>query len=149
MKTLLSLLLLTAAIGSVSKAADKPDFSGDWKVNFEKSDFGALPPPESLTRKVAHAEPSLAIEDTQNGQKTTRKYTTDGKEIVFDSQGTDVKSAAVWEGNAIVVKSKVEAVGVQFKDTMTLSADGKIMTSAVRITSPQGDIDITVVFNKQ
>jgi hypothetical protein len=32
---------------------------------------------------------------------------------------------------------------------MTLSDDGKTLTSAIRISSAQGDVDITVVFERQ
>lgn len=32
---------------------------------------------------------------------------------------------------------------------MTLSAEGKVLTSLVHITSPQGEVDFTVVFERQ
>jgi hypothetical protein len=40
-------------------------------------------------------------------------------------------------------------IGATFTDKMSLSSDGRTLTSLVHITSPQGDIDITVVFDKQ
>jgi len=48
-----------------------------------------------------------------------------------------------------VVVSKVDIVGLQFNDRMTLSEGGKVMTSVVHITSAQGDADITLVFERQ
>jgi hypothetical protein len=82
-------------------------------------------------------------------QKTTRKYTTDGTAMSFESQGTQVTSSAAWQDNALIIVSKVAAIGVQFTDRMTLSADGNTLTSAVRIDTPQGGVDITVVFDRK
>jgi hypothetical protein len=36
-----------------------------------------------------------------------------------------------------------------FNDRMSLSADGKTLTSVVRLDTPQGSVDMTVVFDKQ
>jgi hypothetical protein len=86
-------------LAGVVAAADKPNFSGDWKMNAAKSDFGPLPPPTSLTRKITHAEPSLSIVEEQQSamgdQNTTRSYTTDGKETTFLVNGAEVKSGTV------------------------------------------------------
>jgi hypothetical protein len=153
MKTIICALLAFAALVGTAAAADKPNFSGEWKMNAAKTSFGPLPPPTSIVRKVTHAEPSLVIVEEQQGdlgtQNTTRKYTTDGKETSFESNGTEVKGSAVWDGNVIVVTSSVDAVGLKFIDRMTLSEDGRTLTSVVHIASPQGELDITIVFDKQ
>lgn len=67
----------------------------------------------------------------------------------FESQGAEITSSAVWDGSVIVVVSNVNVAGLQFVDRMTVSEDGKTLTSAVHITSPQGDLDITLVFDRQ
>lgn len=147
-------LVLTMLAGTVA-AQEKPNFSGDWTMNMANSVFGPLPPPTSITRKVTHAEPALSILEEQKSalgdQNTTRSYTTDGKEITFVANGADVKSSAVWDGDAIVITSTATTPGgdLQFRDRMTLSADGKVMTSLVHITSPLGEVDLTVVFDRQ
>ena len=143
---------LTILAGTVA-AADKPNFSGDWKMNAAKSNFGPIPGPASITRKVTHAEPSLTIVEEQQGdqgtQVTTRKYTTDGKDMTFESSGAVVRGTAVWEGNTLILTSVVDAIGVTFTDKMSLSEDGRTLTSAVHIASAQGDLDLVVVFDKQ
>ena len=48
-----------------------------------------------------------------------------------------------------IVVSKVTAIGVQFTDKMTLSGDGNTLTSAVRIDTAQGGVDVTVVFDRK
>ena len=130
-----------------------PNFSGDWKMNPTKSDFGGLPAPTSIVRTIAHAEPTLKIVETQRSdmgdQSTTRNYTTDGSPTTFTSQGAEVRTQAEWTGSTLLVTSVVDAVGVTFKDQMTLSPDGKTLTSLVRIASPQGEVDLKVVFDKQ
>jgi hypothetical protein len=156
MKSLSTVLLIIAALASIALAADKPNFSGDWKLNAAKSNFGAIPPPATYTRKVTHAEPSLTIEDTQIGtalgdQHDTRTYTTDGKEISYQANGADVKGAATWDGDALQINSKASVQGteISFKDKLSLTDGGKTLTDAVHITSPQGELDLTMVFEKQ
>jgi hypothetical protein len=154
--TLSKALLIIAALASIALAADKPNFSGEWKVNTAKSNFGPIPAPATYARKVTHAEPSITIEDTQTGsalgdQHDTRTYNTDGTEITYQNNGADVKSGATWDGDALQISSKVSIQGMDIvvKDKITLGDDGKTMTDAVHIAAPQGDIDLTLVFDKQ
>lgn len=157
MKSISKIVLMIAALASIALAADKPNFSGDWKLNAAKSNFGPIPAPTTYTRKVTHAEPSMTIEDTQTGsalgdQHDTRTYTTDGTEITYQANGADVKSGATWDGAALQINSKVSLQGMELvvKDKITLGDDGKTMTDAVHIAVPQqGDIDLTLVFDKQ
>jgi len=120
--TLLALALIAA------QPADKPNFSGEWTLNLAKSNFGALPPPTTLTRTITHAEPALTIEETQTGalgdQSATRKYTTDGSAVTFVVNGATVAGSAKWAGPVLEVLSTVDSLGMTFTDRMSLSADG-------------------------
>jgi hypothetical protein len=155
MKKLMSTLFVVAAAAGMAMAADKPDFSGSWKMDADKSTFGPMPPPTSMTAKVTHKDPDLAIEITQSGAQgdntTTMKYSTDGKETTNSMMGNDVKSTAAWEGKVLVVKSNLDAGGAQVKLTSkySLSDDGKTLTQALSISAPQGDFDLTYVLVKQ
>ena len=156
MKSLLKSLLIIASLASMALAADKPNFSGEWKMNAAKSNFGALPAPAMYMRKVTHAEPTITIENTQTGtplgdQQDTHTYTTDGKEIAFSANGADVKSAVTWDGDALLINSKasVQGMDILIKDKISLGDGGKTMTDAVHVASPQGEIDLTLVFDKQ
>ena len=75
--------------------------------------------------------------------------TTDGKESTFSASGADVKATAKWEGNALVIVSSVPVAGIAYNDRMTLSPDGKLLTSVVRLDTAQGAFELTVVFDKQ
>jgi hypothetical protein len=156
MKSICICFLAMAALLGVAQAADKPNFSGDWKLNAGKSDFGPVPAPATYTRKVTHAEPSITIDNTQTGtpmgdQHDTRTYTTDGKEIAYQANGADVKAAMSWDGDALQLNSKISIQGMDLavKDKISLDDAGKTMTDAVHVESPQGGIDLKLVFEKQ
>lgn len=153
MHRLLILALSMIALIGTAGAADKPNFSGEWKMNAAKSSFGQLPAPSSFVRKIQHADPSLAIIEEQSaggGQSTTaRRLTTDGKSTTLELNGMAAMCSAVWEGPEIVATTAMDSAGLKFTDRMALSADGKVLTSKVKIATPQGDADLVIVFDRQ
>jgi hypothetical protein len=153
-KQLCGLLAITLTLAAASTGAQQtPNFSGNWKMNQVKSDFGPAPAPDTFTRKIVHAEPSITIDEVQGTplgeQATSRKMTTDGKEGTFEVSGAQVKATAKWDGRALVVVSSVPRIGITYNDRMTLSPDGKVLTSTVNLSTPDGAIDVKVVFEKQ
>jgi hypothetical protein len=146
-----------AAPGAVAadklKASDKPNYSGEWKMNPATSNFGQLPPPNSFIRKIEHADPALNIVEDQSAggaQSTTaRKITTDGKPTALELNGFPAVCSAVWDGRDLVATTSMESAGVKFTDRMSLSSDGKTLTSKVKISTAQGDGDVTIVFERQ
>lgn len=156
MKSILKAIVIIAALASIALAADKPNFSGDWKLNAAKSNFGPIPAPSTYNRKVTHAEPSITIEDTQTGsalgdQHDKRTYMTDGTEISYQANGADVKGGMTWDGDTLLINSKasIQGMDIVIKDKVTLGDGGKTLTDAVHIESAQGDLDLTLVFDKQ
>ena len=153
MKPTAMAVLALLALSGIAAAADKPNFSGEWKMNAARSDFGTLPPPTSFVRKIAHADPSLTIVENQSAggadTTTTRNLTTDGKISSLEVNGVTAACTAAWEGTALIATTTLDSVGVKFKDNMSLSADGKVLTSKVQMTSGQGDAEITIVFDRQ
>jgi hypothetical protein len=148
---LLALSMMTLI--SVATAADKPNFSGNWTMNAGKSNFGQLPAPTSFVRKIQHKDPALAIteEQTANGAQSTtaRRVTTDGKAATLELNGLAALCSAVWDGPDIVATTAMDSAGLKFTDRMSLSADGKQLTSKVKIATPQGDADLVIVFERQ
>jgi hypothetical protein len=146
------LALALIAIATAGWAAAKPNFTGEWQLNLSKSNYGALPPPTSMLRKITHAEPSLEIVDDQNGGRragvSARKYVTSGSATIFEVNGAAVQGSAAWEGNSLIVTTTVDTVGLVFKDKMSLSADGKQLTSEVQIESSRGPAQVTLVFDR-
>ena len=147
-------LALVVAVATLPVAAQqKPNFSGNWKINQVKSNFGGVPAPDTFTRKIVHSEPSITIDEEQATpiglQQSQRKMTTDGKESNFQISGADVTATAKWEGNVLLVVTNVAIASMTYNDRMSLSDDGKTLTSVVRLDTPQGAVDVTVVFEKQ
>src|SRR5436190_21076819 len=100
------LVIMAAICAAAVFAADKPDYSGDWKINLDKSNFGPMPPPTTMTRKIVQKDNSMTINTTQTGptgdMNNDMTFTTDGKENVNKlktPQGEiEVKTAATWDG---------------------------------------------------
>jgi hypothetical protein len=152
---LFSLALLTLAVGLIQAQA-KTDFSGTWKLNTSKSDFGPMPPPDSLSEKITHQDPSLKATVTSTGgmqgdMTYDVSYTTDGKECVNHLGENEFKSTVNWEGDELVVNTKGSFGGNDFtsKDRWTLSSDGKTLSVARHLSSAMGEADIKTVFDKQ
>lgn len=153
MKRFLSSLFVIAAATNMAVAGDKPDFSGKWKLDLEKSALGAMPPPESMIRTVIYKGAEISVHQLITGPEMTLDFTyfTDGKESANNFMGADFKSKAHWDGNTLVIQNEVGNGGEQGKSTnkWSLSADGKTFTDVLSISSPQGDMEMTYVLVKQ
>jgi len=155
MKSRTGAALVIAAIvclcASIATAQTKPNLSGTWKLNPEKSKF-VSGGPDNLSIKIDHKEPAFAeawFMSTPNGDNSFQaKYTTDGKEAEQEVMGRTAKTSAKWDGAALVIEWQQE--GRFFKRKITLSADGKTMTKVVTQTRGDGQqTEDTVVFDKQ
>jgi hypothetical protein len=156
MRRFIQSALLVAVLATLATAADKPNFSGDWTLDASKSEFGPIPAPASMTRKIDHSDPAVTVTEARTGGPqgdltATMKYSTDGKETVNQFMGNDVKATANWDGNALVIAMTADFGGSQIKLTnkWTLSDDGKTLTDASHIALPQGEFDMTYVLTKK
>ena len=131
---------------SLALAADKPNLSGSWKMDPKLSEFGDNPGPDSFARKIEHSEPSVIFTDEQKSplgeEKAVRKYTTDGKETTYAWMGSDIKSAAHWEGDKLITVGKLDAGGAEVivNGILTLSADGKTLTEVDHILAGGNEV---------
>ena len=136
-------------------ALAKTNFSGDWKLNVSKSEFGPMPPPSSMTGKITHQDPKLKLAVKQTGERGDvdyeMNYSTDGKETTNEFRGNPMKSTARWDGEALVIDTKGSFDGNDFtiQDRMSLSADGKTLTLKRHFSSSMGEADQTLVLEKQ
>ncbi len=155
MKSRTSAALLIAAIvclcASIAAAQTKPNLSGSWKMNSQKSKF-ADGGPDGILIKIDHKEPELTEDwsiSTPDGERAFQaKYTTDGKETEQEVMGRTAKTSAKWDGDALVIEFK--SGNGFFKRKITLSADGKTITKVVTHTEGGGSpVEDTVVLEKQ
>ena len=106
-----------------------------------------------IVSKIEHKEPNFSESMTITGVDGDRtvevKYTTDGKETTMKLPYLTgaVKATTKWEGDALTVEGKAEEFNVRGK--YTLSADGKTLTKASHLSTPNGDVDGIIVFEKQ
>jgi len=121
----------------------KPNFSGTWKLNAEKSDpmggggggggmGGGMAMAAPIT--ITQTDATLTVVRTVNDQPQTSFYKLDGTESTNTSARGESKSKARWEGESLVIETSSSfngpngAMTINSKDVRTLSADGKTMT---------------------
>lgn len=139
-----------------SAACGSTNYSGTWKMNIAKSDFGPLPASNSRTDIIEHKDPVLKVNVSDDGAQGKQEYTlsmtTDGKEATNNSGGMEVKNTASCEGSGLVVGTKLNFQGtdVTVRSVWALSSDGKTMTQTAHLVAGAlGETDQTFVFEKQ
>ena len=143
--------------------AQDPDFSGTWKLNAGKSDFGDMAygggspgaPPPDVTLIVRKDGNAIVLETRQPAGTTVRRFTTDGKESTNAGESyKDLKGSARFGSGKLVVRSEeelklmrmtspddpgsVEYVKSNSQAAYELSADGKTLTVTQTIDTPFG-----------
>ncbi len=119
-------LALALVLGALAVSAqDKPNFTGTWELNVEKSNLDGAPL-SKLVVQVDHKDPVLTYTATGTAAgedfSETETFTTDGK-AATDSHGNEMR--VHWDGSSLVF----ESVGTQGTDSgrLTISSDGKSM----------------------
>jgi hypothetical protein len=139
------------SVASVVQAQDKPNVSGTWKMNAEKTKF-EQGGPRAVTIKFDHLGSSLSEVFTianDGGERTANfAYTLDGSESKQRMGDEQVTAAARWEGESLVIELKNNQ-GNTFLRKITVSADGKTMTIDVKQSRPNASTHDIVVLEKQ
>jgi hypothetical protein len=157
MRTKLAIAFVAVAALSAGLIAQaKPNFSGVWVMVPEKSDFGPVPAPASMTRTVTHQDPVLKVVSVQSGGamgdvKIETTFSTDGKpqkNTVIDSPMT---TTGKWEDKTLVLTStmSMQGVDVGIEDRWALSDDGKTLTVTRKIAAPDGEMTAKIVMVKK
>ena len=148
---LILITLLLSASAPFTGAQSKPNLSGTWKMNRDKSKF-ERGGPSNISIKFDQQESSLkeALTLTNDGGDRTLNlnYTLDGKESVQSLDGQEVKASAKWEGTTLIIQFRNDE-GFSFTRKVTMSADGKTMTMNVRQTNQNGEVNDVVLLEKQ
>jgi hypothetical protein len=151
------LLLIALVIPALSAPAAfaKANFSGDWKLNTSKSQFGEMPPPQSMSQKISHNDPKLAVAVKMTGEmgewEWQANYTTDGAESTNTFRDNPSKSVVKWDGDSLLFDTKGRFGDNDFtmKEKWTLSPDGKTLTMERHFSSSYGEGDQKLVMEKQ
>ena len=154
MRLLLMPVCLMITLAAAARGAGPPDFSGTWKMNPARSNFGANPPLTSYTRVITHSDGSITIEDDQRGGLTDVyfkvRYAIGGKASNYNLNGIDMEGTAAWDKDDLITVAKDTAgIGLATRARMSLSSQGRILTVALHAQTPQGAFDVIYVFDKQ
>lgn len=153
-RTLGFLILLSAGIAA-QHAERKPNFSGTWRMDAEKSDFGKFPAPTTILRTIAQKDPDLVVDTTQraaNGEQTAHVvYRTDGAETKNQLNTGEGVSHAFWDGNDLVIRTTMtnsKGVDVLMEERWSLSSDGQTLTTLSHIETSKGGADLKLVCHR-
>jgi hypothetical protein len=149
-------LFLLLPLVAAAETQPTPNFSGYWKLDPEKSDFGGAPAPDSAGYVIRHIGAKLAFDYTQESHTSRVEITTDGQERMTDSNDeAEVWTRAFWEGSVLVFEARQKArpahpaPGIKWTSHWKLSPDGQTLTIERRITAPQGQLSQVLVFNRE
>jgi len=126
-------------------AAD-PDFSGAWKLNRERSRFGALPFDPAAVLEIEHRSGKLRCLDAP----LTWSATLDGKAVKSESAGVLTNIILKWEGSALLVNALVSGERGNYTqmDRWKLSRDGSSLTIFRQIVRKTGESESTLVYER-
>lgn len=144
-------------------AIAQPNFSGAWRLNVQKSDFGEVPTPNSETEIIIENGADLKIavaSDADNTGKQTyllpitigaAESATPANTFPTDALYKVLASKAQWQGATLVVDQKMNYQGSNgtVHSVYTLSADGKTLTRQTHYSLDLGEFDVTYIFDKQ
>ncbi|NUR56134.1 MAG: hypothetical protein HOQ29_16960 [Acidobacteria bacterium] len=138
--------MLVVALAVSGYAQKKPDLSGTWTVDTEKS--GAAPAPGGAGRgfmgmtgpiTIMQTVDSVSIESQGRQGAMTRTYKLDGTETEIQMGPMTAKGKAKWDGDKLVIETTRRAQAgtpVTTSATYSLNADG---TLTVVTRTPQGE----------
>jgi hypothetical protein len=144
-KILLVIALLSTVVPA-TLAQGHPDFSGTWKLNLDKSDYGDLQGPETridvIEQHDGHVSERVTAEGRHRKQQYTLLFATDGSETALPPETkmgsvTILSVSAKWQGETLVVTQNLRFQGAPLVATNAymLSGDGKTLTIALALGS--------------
>lgn len=101
---------LLGLFGTAFAVAATPDFSGTWRLDPARSDYGSRPKPRGRTEWIAHhkgvlADSSVTVRDTGDTLAFAVRYYTDGREATNTVMGQPVRTASSWQGKVLRLES--------------------------------------------
>jgi hypothetical protein len=107
----------------------KPDFSGTWKFNPDKSVL-QIPAPDSTVFVVDHREPIFRLSRThvvgESSDTFTLDLTTDNREVVMVRGDLRLRARAYWESETLVFDSHINRGGEDATNVVRYTLDGTL-----------------------
>jgi hypothetical protein len=167
-RTLFLTAVLVLAIAALGFAQAKPDFSGTWTLDLDKSEMGGPGPggpgadrpgrgqgyPLDAKFVVKQTASELSIDQQVGGNSNLIAYKLDGSESVnAGMRGGQVRSKARWDADKLVVESTQTMNTpdgertLETKEVRSLAADGTMVVERTTVT-PRGTRTQKLVFKK-
>ena len=158
-KTFYSLLIPVVFLLSFTKITDRPNFSGDWKLDESKSELGDFGGRVARSLKVEQKDNAITITRTtpgfNGGDPVTSSVTLsyDGK--VTDSEGfggSKRKSTAKWsdDGSTLTVDNTItferDGQTNEFKSTETWTTKDGLLSVVTHSNSPRGESTTKAIY---
>lgn len=138
------------------KEESRPNFSGTWVMNPEKSDWAEMKPPDTMRYVIRHTGGSLTLISTQDSVTKRLEITTDGQERMTEEDAeSEILARVYWDGKTLVWQGRRRAKPAHQIDPLSwtshwsLSEDGKTLTVKRQITVVQGTLDQTIEFDRK
>ncbi len=153
-KRRIAICLIVFLCATLVGAQTRPNFSGTWKQNMEKSTTKSSWL-KSYVNKIEQQDVNLKVTTTTVGDRGERTYDRTyviGKEDKNqDHEGDQFTTNVRWDGNTLVFDTmeKEHDATLTSKETWTLSDDGKMLTKTIHRSGPRGDSDQKYVLEKQ
>jgi len=163
MKLQASRSVVVLCLSVIAGAAPKPDFSGTWVMDKDRS--FSNPPGLEQTLTIVHTGDQIKLaskqKTTQGERVINETYTLDGKEAEFTPPGAQPdakgKRNANWlaDGRSIVINDKITSTSPkgpvlqQITRKWTLSTDGSTLTIDYYIDDQRGSFESKRVFVKK
>lgn len=148
--------VLAAFLTAVAAAQSKPDFTGTWRMNVEKSAFDRQGPPKGVTvLKVTHQDPKFAEtifhHEPEPKEMGRVEYVTDGSEGSNVMMGNRMKCTAKWEGRDLVITTwgSFGQNEMRLTDRWQLGAGGKVLTILRKYEGQGGTQQQTLIFEPE
>lgn len=149
-----SLLVPILVVGFLASAtaATATNFSGTWKFDRAKSDASPANTPKKMSMKIDQSGAQMSVwyyvTDNLGDRDWGSNYTLDGKVNHNSWDGIEMKSSQEWNGDSLVFDVK-RGANSQYKETWSLSTDGKTLTVSRHTIFAHSDLTETFVYDKQ
>jgi hypothetical protein len=127
------LLATCVLLLTLSFAATQPNFSGIWKIDPQKSDWGPQPAPASVEYVIRHIGSKVSFNYTQDGKTSRVDITPDNEERITNTTDENATwTRAYWSGSVLVLEARERrrfgtqsATGPTWTSRWSLSDDGQ------------------------
>jgi hypothetical protein len=153
LESCLTVAATLALLATPVLAAEHPDMTGTWVLDAVKSEFGPMPGPSDLVFTIKAEGPDFSVLQTGGGQPDLElHFNTAGKEATNQVPGAKMTSTHHWEGAVLVGQILVtgdDGSNMTFKDRISYSPDGKVMTLDRAMSGPMGDGKMKMVLDRK